>query len=173
MGQPEFVPAPDWDRIVVTEQMPPPPPWVADRPAEVKPTGVQPTGPMFGSIGPDQGYALRLAQGMADRLRLAPREDPEDVIAGCVAVATKRAALLGRAPVLADLEVAFGVWGYLDHAPDELVAWRRPMFAQVRHHYRERRAIADHVPSSTLGLTPAEVRARVASDWRSLLSVAG
>jgi len=170
MGQPEFVPAPAWDRIVVTEHMPPPPPWVADRPAEVKPTGVQPTGPMFGSIGPDQGYALRLAEGMVDRLRLAPGEDAEDVVAGCVAVAMKRSALFGRAPVLADLEVAFGAWGYLDTAPAELVARRGPLFAQVSHHYHDRRALVDLVPPETLRLAPADVRARVASDWQSLLT---
>jgi hypothetical protein len=170
MGQPEFVPAPDWDRVRVTEQMPPPPPWVADRPAEVKPGGAQPTGPMFGAIGPDQGYALRLAEGMSDRLRLAPGEQLADVTAGCVAVATKRAALFGRAPVLADVELAFGVWGFLDDAPAPLVALRGSMFAQVSHHYRERRAIADRVPPETLRLTPAEVRARVVSDWQSLLT---
>ncbi len=101
MGQPEFVPAAEWDRVQVTEGMPPPPPWIADRPAEVKPIGVQPTGPMFGSMGPDQGYALRLAEAMTDRLHLAPGEDVKDVIAGCVGVATKRSALFGRAPVLA------------------------------------------------------------------------
>jgi len=169
MGQPEFVPAADWDRVRVTEQMPAPPPWVADRVAEVKPRGTQPSGAMFGAIGPDQGYALRLAEGLKDRVRLAPGEQLDDVVAGCVAVAMKRASLFGRAPVLTDLEVAFGMWGYLDEAPEEFVAARRPVFAQVSHHYGERRAIVDRVPTETLRLAPAEVRARVASDWRSLL----
>jgi hypothetical protein len=170
MGQPEFVPAPEWDRVQVTEGLPPPPPWVADRPAEVRPAGVQPAGPLFGSIGPDQGYALRLAEGLTDRLRLAHGEDRKDVIAGCVGVATKRAAEFGRAPVLPDLEVAFGVWGFLDDAPEDLVELRRGMFAQVSHLYLERRAIADAVPPETLRLSPGEVRARLA-DWRSLLRV--
>jgi len=171
MGQPEFVPTPDWDRVQVTEHMPPPPPWVADRPAEVKATGAQPTGPMFGSIGPDQGYALHLAERMTGRLHLAAREDRGDVVAGCTGVATKRASLFGRAPVLADLEVAFGVWGYLDDAPAELVNLRRPLFAEVAHRYHERREIADCVPEATLRLAPAEARARVGTDWRSLLSL--
>ncbi len=169
MGQPEFVRTPDWDRVQVTERMPPPPPWLADRPAEVKPTGVQPTGRMFGAIGPDQGYALRLADGMADRIRVAPGEDVHDAVSGCVAVAMKRASIFGRAPVLADLEVAFGAWGYLDDAPEGLVNLRRPLFAQVSHHPRERRAVVDAVPTDTLRLTPGEVRARLASDWRSLV----
>jgi hypothetical protein len=171
MGQPEFVPAPEWDRVEVTEGMPSPPPWVADRPAEVKPTGVQPAGRLFGSIGPDQGYALKLAEDMARRLRLQPGEDLRDVIAGSVGVATKRAALFGRAPVLADVEVGFGAWGFLDDAPEDLVNLRRRWFAQVSHLYSGRRRIADAVPTETLRLTPAEVRARVVSGWRSLLRV--
>jgi hypothetical protein len=86
-------------------------------------------------------------------------------------VATKRAALFGRAPVLPDLEVAFGVWGFLDDAPTELVDLRRRAFAQASHLYPERRRIADAVPTETVRLTPADIRARVASDWRSLLHV--
>ncbi len=171
MGQPEFVPAPAWDRVQVTEHMPPPPPWLADRPAEVKPSGAQPSGRMFGSIGPDQGYALRLADGMTARLHLAPGEDRHDVVAGCVGVATKRAALFGRAPVLADVELGFGVWGFLDDAPAELVNLRRPLFPESAHLYGVRRVIADCVPEATLRLLPADVRARVATDWRSLLSL--
>ncbi|HVM65602.1 MAG TPA: hypothetical protein VMU14_12125 [Acidimicrobiales bacterium] len=172
MGQPEFVPVPDWDRVVVTEGMPPTPPWVPDRPAEVRPAGVQPTGRMFGAVGPDQGYALRLAEGMHDQLRLAPGEDRHDVVSGAVGVAMKRSALFGRAPVRADLDVGFGVWGFLDDAPEELVALRRAMFAQASHDYGERRAIADAVPEETLRLSPADVRSRL-SDWRSLLRLDG
>jgi hypothetical protein len=171
MGQPEFVPATEWDRVEVTEHMPPPPAWVADRPAEVKPSGAQPTGRMFGSIGPDQGYALRLAEGMASRLRLETGEDHDDVVAGCTGVATKRSSLFGRAPVLPDLELAFGVWGFLDPAPAELVNLRRRLFPQAAHLYRLRRVIADCVPEATLRLAPADARALVGSDWGSLLAL--
>jgi hypothetical protein len=172
MGQPEFVPAPEWDRVVVTDGMPPAPPWVPDRPAEVRPTATQPSGALFGSVGPDQGYALLLAEGFKDRLRLVVGEDPHDVIDGALTVAMKRSALFGRAPVLVDVELAFGVWGFLDEAPEDLVELRRGMFAQASHLYLARRAIADAVPPETLRLTPAEVRERL-PEWRSLLRLDG
>ncbi len=65
-------------------------------------------------------------------------------MAGCTAVALRRASLFGRAPVIHDLRIAFTIWGYLDAAPPaELVELRRPLFEGVAnslHHYEERRA---------------------------------
>ena len=173
MGQPEFVPVPDRDRVHVTEGLPVPGAWTADRPGDVKATGGQPRGPWLGSAGPDQGYALRLAAQLRDRIRLAPGEHLDDVVAGCVEVAMKRASLFGRAPVKADVEVALTLWGFLGGAPEpELVAFRGALFAGAAHHYAERRAIVDHVPEATLRLSPAEVDARVGAGWRALLSAA-
>ena len=94
-----------------------------------------------------------------------------DALAGCVAVALKRASLFGRAPVIHDLTIAFTLFGFLDeHADDELVALRRTLFEEVAnaHHYVEQRRIADLVPESTLRLTADEVKARHAADWKSL-----
>jgi len=140
----------------------------------VRGQGAQPSGPRFGVAGPDQGYALKLARQMEPRLKLRPREAVEDVAAGCLGVALKRAALYGRAPVMADLELAFGLWGFLDEAPDDLVSFRRPLFAGVGHNYGDRRAIVDRVPPEALRLAPAEVRARVGNGgWRALLDVDG
>jgi hypothetical protein len=85
-------------------------------------------------------------------------------------VALRRASLFGRAPVVFDLELAFGVWGFLDDAPADLVAYRRPRFQSAAHHYWDRRQIVDAVPESTLRMQPADVRSRLA-DWRSLLLV--
>jgi hypothetical protein len=171
MAQPEYVPVDDNDRMRVTELLPTPRPWTADRPGDVKAAGGQVAGPWFGSAGPDQGYALLLAGRMRDQLTLTPGEHVEDVIAGCVEVAMKRAASYGRAPVGADVEVAFTLWGFLGETPDpELVAFRRVMFAQVSHHYGDRRAIVDLVADATFRLTPGEVRARAATAWRELLS---
>ena len=48
---------------------------------------------------------------------LVEHEHAEDVIAGCVAVATRRASMFRRAPVIHDLDIAFTVWGYLDPSP--------------------------------------------------------
>ena len=148
-----------------------PQPWVADRPAEL--TEGQPTGAGLGVPGPDQGYALLLARRFESHLLLGHGENAADAIAGCVGVALKRAASFGRAPVAADLEVAFRVFGFLPPAPDEsLVAWRKELFAGVSHphHYAEARHLVGLVPESVLRMPPSEVEAACASNRANLLT---
>ncbi len=124
----------------------------------------------MGSPGPDQGYALLLAQRFRDRLHLVEGEHAADVLAGAVAVATVRASLFGRAPVIHDLDLALTLWGFLvADAPDDLVAERRARFAGASHHYWDRRTLVESVPVATLRLTPDEVRRLAGADWRSLL----
>ena len=149
-----------------------PQPWLADRPAEL--IEGQPMGAGLGVPGPDQGYALRLARRFEDQLLLGPGEDVEDVVAGCVGVALKRASCFGRAPVAADLKVAFLVFGFLPPAPDEaLVEWRKELFAGVGHphHYAEARRIVELVPEAALRLTPVEVEAACHNNRTELLTV--
>jgi hypothetical protein len=170
MAQPEYVPTAPRDRLRVSERLPTPLAWRADRPAELVHQGGQPVGDLFGVAGPDQGYALKLVRLWDDKLVLAPGEERRDVLAGCVAVAMKRAGLFGRAPVIYDVEVGFAVWGYLTSAGAELVAFRKPLLRGAADDYHVQRRVADHVPPLTLRLTPAEVRSRIGSgDWRSLL----
>lgn len=172
MAQPQFVPkAPDPRRHYAS---PPwrPDPWRATRPGDFVEAG-QPVGPGLGRPGPDQGYALRLANALRSELVLAAGEDADDVIAGCVAVATKRASLLGRAPVRHDLTVAFGVWGFLDPDPDEdLLALRRELFAEVAssHHVAERRHIADLVPDDVLRRPHRAVLEAYSNGWREVIA---
>jgi hypothetical protein len=127
-----------------------PEPWLADRPADL--VGGQPEGPLLGHPGPDQGYSLKLARRFEGRLVLTPGEHEDDAIAGCVAVANKRASLFGRAPMIHDLTVAFTLWGFLSEADPALVAARKPRFAAaaLAAHYLERRRIADAVPAEVL-----------------------
>jgi len=146
--------------------------WTQDLPAEL--LSGQPRGDRLGSPGPDQGFALTLAERFRDRLALRPGESADDALAGSLTVALKRASLFGRAPVVHDLTIAFTLFGFLDEqADDELVALRRRLFEEVAnsHHYVEQRRIADLVPGPTLRLTPAEVKDRYATDWRSLLTL--
>ena len=91
------------------------------------------------------------------------------MIAGCCAVALKRASLFGRAPVVHDLTAAFTIWGFLDQADAELVRLRRPLFEEVAnlHHYMELRRIADLVPQAVLRLSHDEIARVAASDWRA------
>src|SRR5205823_307825 len=111
---------------------------------------------------------------LGDRIVVGAREDLHDVTAGCIGVAMKRAALYGRAPVMPDVELAFGLWGYLGAAEDDLVAFRRPLFEGVAHHYADARALVDRIPESTLRMTPADVVARLPlGGWRLLLGLEG
>jgi hypothetical protein len=66
------------------------------------------------------------------------------------------------------MELAYIVWGFLGDAPDDLIAFRKPLFMGASHEYWEQRQIVDRVKASTLRLTPAQVRAKL-SDWKSLI----
>jgi hypothetical protein len=168
MAAPDYVPRPKAQKARVYES----PPWsgdswIADRPADLP--GAQPLGPRMGYPGPDQGYAIKLARSFEGSLVLTTGEHEADAIAGCVAVALKRASLFGRAPVIHDLRIAFTIWGFLSEAPAELVKLRKPLFEEVSatHHYSELRRIVDLVPVAVLRLSPAEVAQQAAADWRS------
>ena len=169
MAQPEFVPVDVKDEPREGDRLPPPERWIADRPGETV-NGAQQSGDGFGSAGPDQGYALFLGKRFSEKLELQPGEHKADVIAGCLGVATKRASLFGRGPVISDWEVAFNVWGSLGGAPAVVVQKRVELFAEASHHYWKRRAIADAVPESTLRMTPQMVRAAMNSG-QELLSL--
>jgi hypothetical protein len=175
MAAPEFVPT-RANETVRTYASPPrrPDSWRAERPGDLGGAG-QPRGDSYGNQGPDQGYALGLVRRFDGRLHLTTDEHPDDVSAGVVAVALKRASIFGRAPVVHDLRIAYTVWGFLDDpVAAELVAARSAAFAGVAHphHYSELGAVADAVPASTLELTPDAVASQHAASWQSLLSLA-
>jgi hypothetical protein len=151
-----------------------PDPWVPDRPGEID--GFQPSGDRLGAPGPDQGYALHLANRFRTRLVLTDGEHADDAIRGCLGVALRRASRFSRAPVVHDLTIAFNIWGFLDTAaPADLVELRRPLFEGLRHvthHYSEARVVADMVPERTLAMTPDAVAAAYPARWRELVGVA-
>jgi hypothetical protein len=171
MGAPEYVPK----SARPTERVYESPPWSHDpwveHPAANLEVG-QPRGRFYGNQGPDQGYALLLAERFHDRLVLQEGESEHDVVAGAVELAMKRASLFGRAPVIHDLTLAFTIWGFLDDSPDPaLVDVRKELFAAAGHHYAERRAVVDLVPEATLRLTPAQAADAHAADWREPLGL--
>ena len=146
--------------------------WLATRPGDLK--GENPHGDRFGHPGPDQGYALLLAKRLANRLHLEPGEALDDVMAGCVGVALKRASLLGRAPVIYDLNAAYTVWGYLAESPPaELVQLRRKAFDEVALplHYTERHRIVAAVRDDALRKLHTAIADDHAANWRALLDV--
>lgn len=170
MAAPDYVPVPLWDRPRAPLPMPPSRRWTANRPGDL--ARGQPRGPNFGSPGPDQGYAMQLAQQLQRRVRVGEGELIVDAVAGCVAVALRRASTCGRAPMIGDVELAFRLWGFFEGAPTELIRYRKPLLAGAAHHYWEQRRLADMVPERTLRLTPSEVADRL-EDWKELLGVKG
>jgi hypothetical protein len=132
----------------------------------------------LGIPGPDQGYALELARRFEDRLVLEPGEHASDVLAGAVAIALRRAALFGRAPVGADVELPLRLFKYIvdegrTWPSSELVAWRQKHFGGAAHDYWRRRVLADSIPEATLRLKPATIAARLESEpgsWSQFLA---
>jgi len=145
--------------------------WSADRPGDVFADG-QPKGSLLGSQGPDQGFAIKLARTFEADLVLTDKEGVDDVVAGCVAVALKRASAFGRAPTVHDVRCAYNIFGFLSEADPELVAVRHKLFEEVAHphHYTERRQIVDAVPTEFLR-QPHTAIIEQAADWQSILQL--
>ena len=145
---------------------------MADRPGEV--VGAEPpAGAGMGCQGPDQGYALKLAERFGGRLVLAAGEREDDALAGCCAVALRRASLFGRAPVVHDLRLALELFGFLEDADAALVDWRRPLVAGAagHHGYHVKLRLAELVPEETLRSTPSSVSEACSKDWRAPLGL--
>ncbi len=170
MSAPKFAPTPvlDVTRVYGSPDVAPAS-WTNDRPTDIE--GFQPAGDHLGYQGPDQGYALLLANRLRSRLQLLGGVSSDDAVRGCLNIALRRASLFSRAPVIHDLTIAFTMWGFFDaHSPDDLVEARAKLFTGVGnvHHYAEGRAIADMVPEATLRMTPTQVTAASPISWRSL-----
>lgn len=171
MTAPDYVPIAHADRIRPIDRLPVPKPWRSDRAGEAadpRPPG----GTRFGSTGPDLGYGLKLARRFVPRLLLVEGETAEDAVAGCFAVGAKRASMFGRAPVIHDMDLAFTLWGFLGGAPQDLIAYRKPLFQGAAHHYWEQRIIVDRVKEATLRLTPAQVVSQL-TKWKGLIETTG
>lgn len=168
MTQPTYAPIAEGDTVRPAYRLQTALDWRADRVAEIH-SPDHPVGPALGVPGPDQGYALLVAEELfADRLQLSPGISVKDVLHGCSAVGCARAARFGRAPVGKDVEMALVLFGFLGDAPEDLIAWRSTLFQAAAHDYRSQRRIVDCTRAETLGLTPDQVRERLA-DWRSLV----
>ncbi len=82
--------------------------------------------------------------------------------------------LFRSAPMAEDLRLALALFGYLEKAPDDLVAWRRELFDEVQFstiHYFAAREIADLVPEATLRMSFDEVATASRHDWKSPLGL--
>jgi hypothetical protein len=159
MTQPTFVPIAEADQVRPARHLHVPGHWMQSRPAELV-GPVRRRGRSLGTPGPDQGFALRLAKRFEHDLKLGEGESEHDVVEGVALVASKRAALFGRAPSVYDVQLALRLWGFSDDAPPELVEKRRAAFSGVCHDYVVQRRLVDSVPDALLRLDPEDARAR-------------
>lgn len=129
--------------------------WQADRPGDLGAS--QPKGPLLGTPGPNVGYALTLADRVRNRMMLEPHEHADDAAAVVAAIAMKRAATIGRAPVAPDVEFAMELLGYLGDAPDDVRTWRPEVVRSASHEYSVQRAVVDAVSAGLLRLPLSEL----------------
>jgi hypothetical protein len=161
------------DRVRQQQNLPPglgyPPArsWRPDRPGDLD--AAQPGGTLRGRPGPNVGYGYTLTERARDDFRLAPHEDIHDAISVVAEIAMKRAAASGRAPVLADVELAMTLLGYDGSADETFVSWRVRAVHDAAHHYPLRRAIVDSVPDTLLASGAAELGGEIAR-WRESVS---
>jgi hypothetical protein len=167
-----FVPSELADRPRQEQNLPPglaPPPardWRADRPGDLR--GSPTSGLLVGRPGPNVGYAYTLAARAVGALRISPLEHDGDVIAVIAEIAGKRAAHFGRAPVMADIDVAIALLGYDGLVDDDFVALRTRLVHDAAHDYIRRRELVDAVPDTLLPMRMAELIGCV-DDWRAQL----
>jgi hypothetical protein len=145
--------------------------WKPDRPGDLTSPEDVPWGGVFGTTGPDQGYALRLVRGVDfDVATGAERHSVEVVIA---AVAAARASLFGRAPTSGDVEFALTIFGFRQHGlPNETVAGlesdRRAWFGGVTHDAVKLREIVAAVPRDVLLGSLDDLRSRMIGGRRGI-----
>ena len=156
MTQPQFVP------IAPSAQVRPNNPvthttYLANRPSETR----RPEGPFtkgFGSPGPDQGFAMKLAKRLSPTLHLSIGEDAHDIELGVALLASRRAALFGRAPSIYDVQAALALFGFTERDVDAaIVVHRQGLFQAVGHSWESQRALIDSVPEALLRLKAEEI----------------
>jgi hypothetical protein len=144
--------------------LPPATRWTPNRPGDLGPG--QPHGRLFGTPGPNVGYAYTLAARVKDRFQIAQHEDFDDAFVVVAEIAAKRAALCGRAPVIGDVDVALSLLGYDGSADNQFIELRSQLVRAASHEYQRRRAVVDAVPERLLRLAPSEIHDQI-DEWRA------
>lgn len=95
-----------------------------------------------GTPAPGEGYALTLASRLCDKLTFENAHDRADVECAISLVAAKRASLIGRGPMLEDVNVARVFLGLDD---DQVSHEDAHLYAGLAHSYVAQRRFADAV----------------------------
>lgn len=118
--------------------------WRADKPGVPKGPDDIPGGGLYGTTGPDPGWGVKLVNNAE-----LPDDDPNlrRVVTGLVLA---RAAALGRAAVLEDLEAALVICGYVDDPPQWAVERRHRWLEAAPHEKRDGASAVAEVDKDTL-----------------------
>lgn len=166
-----YVPARSEDAPRRSVAIPPASGWRAVRPGDLDPAaGPRREGVLFGSPGPDSGYALTLAQRFHERITVVAPETVHDAETVGAQVAMRRGGIFGRAPIGLDIEMGLSLFGWLGDAPPDLVEWRRLAVAGISHDYPRRIGLVEAIPEAVIRQKPEEVRGRL-EEWRHLLGL--
>lgn len=128
-----------------------------------------PWGGAYGTTGPDTGYALRLIKQR--HLHLVRGEHHHNAEAAVAAIAAARASHFGRAPILADIDVAAILLGYDREGADpdrtaRVEEARKRWVANISHDAGKERDLVASIPLEVLAMTPDSVRTAVAAgNW--------
>ncbi|MBA2338424.1 MAG: hypothetical protein H0V96_11840 [Acidimicrobiia bacterium] len=146
--------------------------WSPDRPGDLAGPGDVPWGGVFGTIGPDTGYGLRLVRQRA--IGLAGGEHLHNVEVGIAAVAAARASHFGRAPTPGDIDVAMTILGYLPEGMppvliEGLAADRVGWMANLGHDDARTRQLVAAVPIENLAAPLDDLRNRMGRGERLIL----
>lgn len=118
--------------------------WSPHRPGEITSPDEMPWGGMYGTPGPDTGYALRL---LSDRDLPGGPEHRDDVEAAILAIVSARGSALGRAPVGPDIDIAIELLGLADEG-------RVAALDGIAHDHTRLRGLVEAVPRAAL-MAPA------------------
>ncbi|HEX9853921.1 MAG TPA: hypothetical protein VGC47_01225 [Acidimicrobiia bacterium] len=144
--------------------------WAPTRPGELTSPADVPWGGVFGTTGPDPGYALLLASAADIDVEGLDRHVVDEVVA---AVAAARASLFGRAPMSEDIELAHTIFGFRQEGlPKEVLAGlesdRATWLAGAGHDRAKVRDIVASVPRDVLQGTLDELRSRMIGGRRGI-----
>ena len=143
--------------------------WSPKRPGELDSPEEVPWGGMYGTPGPDSGYAFRLIADLD--VPFTERDDHHDTVAALAALASARASHFGRAPTRVDVDVALLLVGLSpDGLPEAVVsqlAEDRPTWCTgIGHHPPAAQALVAAVAIDVLAAEPAAIRSRMAGGER-------
>ena len=126
--------------------------WRSDKPGMPDGPDGTPGGGFYGTTGPDPGWGVKLVNNAE-----LPDDDPDlrEVLIGLVLA---RAAALGRAPVLEDLEVALILCGYDEDPPEWVVERRQRWLRAAPHEQRSGASAVAEVEKVNLIMDPNRLR---------------